>query len=50
MEKDENIKYGMTLRELLLVCDFDKIAELVKLDKQFHDHVEAFREAYDILL
>lgn len=40
----------MTLRELLSACDFSKIAEYVKADKQFYDHVEAFREAYDILL
>lgn len=50
MENKEDIKYGMTLRELLLACDFSKIAEYVKSDKQFHDHVEAFREAYDMLL
>ena len=35
---------------LLLDCDFTKIAEYIKADKQFHDHVEAFHEAYDILL
>lgn len=50
MENKEDIKYGKTLRELLLDCDFNKIAEYVKDDKQFHDHVEAFCEAYDILL
>ncbi|MCQ2114255.1 MAG: hypothetical protein MJY52_04240 [Bacteroidaceae bacterium] len=50
MENKEDIKYGMTLRELLSTCDFSKIAEYVKADKQFHDHVDAFREAYDILL
>lgn len=50
MENKEYIKYGKTLRELLLDCDFNKIAEYVKDDKQFNDHVEAFREAYDILL
>lgn len=50
MGNKDDIKYGNTLRELLLDCDFTKIAEYIKADKQFHDHVEAFHEAYDILL
>ena len=50
MEIKDDIKYGKTLRELLQDCNFSKIAEYVKYDKQFHNHVEAFREAYDILL
>lgn len=44
------IKYGSTLRELLLACDFGKIAEHVRADKELYGHVESFREAYDILI
>lgn len=50
MKLEECTKYGMTLRELLIACDFDKIADYVREDKDFHGHEKAFREAYEILI
>ena len=50
MGMHNTIKYGSTLRELFLACDFGKIAEHVRADKELYGHVESFREAYDILI
>lgn len=50
MDEKEYIKYGKTLRELLRTSDFNRIAEYVSKDKDAGGSIEAYREAYDILL
>ena len=50
MEEQKTFPYGMTLRELLRSCSFDDIAEEVRKDEHQAGCVDAYREAYDILL